>query len=165
MSQKIQNVLVLCTGNSCRSVMGEALINHLGAGRFRAYSAGSNPIGRINAGALATLTRHGLPTEGYTSKSWEALEGIDFDILIAVCDSAAGEACPIYLSQAIRANWGVVDPGHVEGTAEEVIAAFESTFATLRHRVRRLVDLPIETLTREELAEALQKIGQEMGSE
>lgn len=163
MSQKTYNVLVLCTGNSCRSVMGEALVNHLGAGRFKAYSAGSNPIGRINTGALATLARHDLPTEGYTSKSWEALEGIDFDILIAVCDSAAGETCPVYLSSAIRTNWGVADPGHVEGTPEEVIAAFEATFATLKHRITRLVELPIESMSREQLSEELDRIGQEMG--
>ncbi len=163
MTQKTYNVLVLCTGNSCRSVMGEALVNHLGAGRFKAYSAGSNPIGRINAGALATLARHDLPTEGYTSQSWEALEGIDFDILIAVCDSAAGEACPVYLSSAIRTNWGVADPGHVEGTPEEVIAAFEATFATLKHRITRLVELPIESMSREQLSEELDRIGREMG--
>ena len=163
MSQKSYNVLVLCTGNSCRSVMGEALVNHLGAGRFKAYSAGSNPIGRINAGALATLARHDLPTEGYTSKSWEALEGIDFDILIAVCDSAAGEACPVYLSSAIRTNWGVADPGHAEGTPEEVIAAFEATFATLKHRITRLLDLPIDSMSREQLSQELDRIGQEMG--
>lgn len=163
MSQKPYNVLVLCTGNSCRSVMGEALVNHLGAGRFKAYSAGSNPIGRINAGALATLARHDLPTECYTSKSWEALEGIDFDILIAVCDSAAGEACPVYLSSAIRTNWGVSDPGHVEGTPEEVIAAFEATFATLKHRITRLVELPLESMSREQLSQELDRIGQEMG--
>ena len=163
MSQKTYNVLVLCTGNSCRSVMGEALVNRLGAGRFKAYSAGSNPIGRINAGALATLARHNLPTDGYTSKSWEALEGVDFDILIAVCDSAAGETCPVYLSSAIRTNWGVADPGHVEGTPEEVIAAFEATFATLKHRITRLVELPIESMSREQLSEELDHIGQEMG--
>jgi arsenate reductase len=163
MSQKTYNVLVLCTGNSCRSVMGEALVNRLGGGRFKAYSAGSNPIGRINAGALATLARHNLPTDGYTSKSWEALEGVDFDILIAVCDSAAGETCPVYLSSAIRTNWGVADPGHVEGTPEEVIAAFEATFATLKHRITRLVELPIESMSREQLSEELDRIGQEMG--
>jgi arsenate reductase len=162
MSQKIYNVLVLCTGNSCRSVMGEALVNHLGAGRFKAYSAGSKPIGRINAGALATLARHGLPTEGYTSKSWEALEGIPFDLLIAVCDSAAGEACPVYLSSAIRTHWGVTDPGHIEGSPEVIEAAFEATFATLKHRITRLVELPIDTMSRVELSEELDRIGKEM---
>lgn len=162
MNQKIYNVLVLCTGNSCRSVMGEALVNHLGAGRFKAYSAGSRPIGRINAGALATLARHGLPTEGYASKSWEALEGIPFDILIAVCDSAAGEVCPVYLSSAIRTNWGVADPGHVEGAPDVIEAAFEATFAILKHRITRLVALPIDTMSQEELREALHRIGKAM---
>ena len=161
MSEKIYNVLVLCTGNSCRSVMGEALFNHLGQGRFKAWSAGSNPIGRINAGALATLARHGLPTEGYTSKSWEALVGIDFDILIAVCDSAAGETCPVYLSSAVRTNWGVADPGHVEGSPETIEAAFEATFAILQHRIHRLLALPIDTLSREALSAELDRIGQE----
>ena len=162
MSQNAYNVLVLCTGNSCRSVMGEALVNRLVAGRFKAHSAGSNPIGRINAGALATLARHGLPTEGYASKSWEALDGMDFDLLIAVCDSAAGETCPLYLGSAVRANWGVADPGHYTGTPEE-IPAFESTFATLKHRVQRLVELPIDTFTREQLSRELDRIGQELG--
>lgn len=161
MSQKIYNVLVLCTGNSCRSVMGEALVNHLGAGRFKAWSAGSRPLGRINQGALATLARHGLPTTGYTSKSWEDLNGIAFDILIAVCDSAAGESCPVYLSSAVRANWGVADPGHVDGSPEVIEAAFEATFATLRQRIARLVELPIATMDRAELSEALEQIGQE----
>lgn len=165
MSQKIYNVLVLCTGNSCRSVMGEALVTHLGGGRFRAYSAGSHPIGRINQGALATLERHGLPTEGYSSKSWESLEGIEFDILIAVCDSAAGETCPVYLSQALRANWGVQDPGHVTGTPEEIIAAFDEAFAILRHRIQRLVDLPLDELTRDDIAVELDQIALKDGKD
>lgn len=161
MTEKIYHVLVLCTGNSCRSVMGEALVNHLGSGRFKAWSAGSLPLGRINPGALATLARHGLPTTGYTSKSWTALEGIPFDILIAVCDSAAGEACPAYLSSAVRANWGVADPGHVEGSPETIETAFDATFATLKQRISRLVDLPIETMSRAELGEALERIGRD----
>lgn len=161
MSAKIYNVLVLCTGNSCRSVLGEALVNHLGAGRFKAWSAGSKPLGRINPGALATLARHGLPTTGYTSKSWAALEDVPFDILIAVCDSAAGEACPVYLSSAVRANWGVADPGHVEGSPDVVEAAFEATFATLKQRIARLVELPIDTMSRAELSAALEHIGRD----
>ncbi len=162
MTPKIYNVLVLCTGNSCRSVMGEALLNHLGQGRFKAYSAGSHPIGRINPGALATLARHGLPSEGFTSKSWAALEGIDFDILIAVCDAAAGEACPVYLGSAVRTNWGVVDPGHAEGTPEEVEAAFDATFATLQRRVQALVELPVESMSRDALSAELNRIGRDI---
>jgi arsenate reductase len=159
MSQRPLNVLVLCTGNSCRSVLGEALFNHLAAGRFKAFSAGSHPIGRINANALATLARHGLPTEGYTSKSWDALEEAQIDIMISVCDSAAGEACPVYLGQAVRGHWGLPDPAHVEGSAEEIEAAFEATYAALEKRIHQLLALPVESLSRQELAAALNAIG------
>lgn len=154
------NVFVICTGNSCRSVMGEALVNHLGKGRVKAYSAGSHPIGRINIGALATLKRHGLPTEGYQSQSWEGFEDIPMDIVITVCDNAAGETCPVYLTQAVRAHWGVSDPGHVEGTDEEKITAFEQTFATLKLRVEKMLELPLETLHSDKLTAELNAIGQ-----
>lgn len=153
-------VFVICTGNSCRSVMGEAIFNHLGQGRIQAFSAGSHPIGRINEGALATLKRHGLPTEGYRSQSWEDFADQAMDIVITVCDNAHGETCPAYLTQAIRAHWGVSDPGHVEGTEEEKIAAFEQTFATLRLRVEKMLALPLETMSAEELTVKLNEIGQ-----
>ena len=154
------NVFVICTGNSCRSVMGEALVNHLGQGRVKAFSAGSHPIGRINTGALATLKRHDLPTEGYQSQSWEDFEDTSMDIVITVCDNAAGETCPVYLTQAVRAHWGVSDPGHVEGTDEEKIAAFEQTFATLKLRVEKMLALPLETLANDQLTVELKAIGQ-----
>ena len=161
MTDRPLNILVLCTGNSCRSVLGEALINHLSQGRFKAFSAGSHPIGRINTGALATLARHGLPTEGYVSQSWDEFEDADIDIMISVCDSAAGEACPAYLGKAVRGHWGLADPGHVKGTEEEIIAAFEATYATLEKRIHQLLALPVESMTRQELSEALNKIGAE----
>jgi arsenate reductase len=154
------NILIVCTGNSCRSVMGEALFNHHGQGRIRAFSAGSHPIGGINQGALATLKRHGLPTEGYQSQSWEDFEDQPMDIVITVCDSAHGETCPVYLTKAVRAHWGVSDPGHVEGTEEEKIAAFEHTFATLELRVKTMLDLPWEAMPRDELTRKLNEIGQ-----
>jgi arsenate reductase len=141
--------------------LGEALFNHLAAGRFKAYSAGSHPVGRINANALATLARHGLPTEGYTSKSWDALEEAQIDIMISVCDSAAGEACPVYLGQAVRGHWGLPDPAHVEGSAEEIEAAFEATYAALEKRIHQLLALPVETMSRQELGAALNQIGAE----
>lgn len=153
------NIFVICTGNSCRSVMGEALFNHLGQGRITAFSAGSHPIGRINTGALATLKRHGLPTEGYKSQSWEDFEDQTMDIVITVCDNAAGETCPVYLSQAVRAHWGVSDPGHVEGTEEEKIAAFEKTFELLQQRVQKMLALPLETMISEQLTSELNAIG------
>jgi arsenate reductase len=155
------NILVLCTGNSCRSVLGEALINHLGGDRCRAFSAGSHPVGRINENALATLARHGLPTEGYRSQSWDEFEDARIDILISVCDSAAGETCPVYLGQAVRGHWGLPDPAHVTGSPEVIEAAFEATYAALERRIHKLLALPIETLSRAELAEALNRIGAE----
>ena len=162
MTDRPLNILVLCTGNSCRSVLGEALFNHLSQGRFKAFSAGSHPLGRINPGALATLARHGLPTEGYVSQSWDEFEDANIDIMISVCDSAAGEACPAYLGKAVRGHWGLSDPGHVKGTEEEVIAAFEATYATLEKRIHQLLALPVESMSRQELSEALNKIGTEI---
>jgi arsenate reductase len=161
MSQRPLNVLVLCTGNSCRSVLGEALFNHLSNGRFKAFSAGSHPVGKVNENALATLARHGLPTEGYFSKSWDALEDAQIDIMISVCDSAAGEACPVYLGKAVRGHWGLPDPAHVEGSAEVIEAAFEATYAALEKRIHQLLALPVETLSAPELAAALNQIGAE----
>lgn len=161
MTSRPLNILVLCTGNSCRSVLGEALINHLSAGRFRAYSAGSHPVGRINANALATLARHGLPTEGYTSKSWDDLGHTPIDIMISVCDSAAGETCPAYLGTAVRGHWGLPDPAHVTGSPDVVEAAFEETYAALEKRIGQLLALPVETMSRTDLAAALNRIGEQ----
>lgn len=162
MSQDVLNVLVLCTGNSCRSVMGEALVTALGEGRFKGHSAGSRPIGRINQGALATLARNQLPTDGYTSKSMEAFRDQPIDILLSVCDSAGKEPCPVFLGPAIRAHWGVEDPGHVEGSPEEIIAAFDKTFDILKRRVKAMVALPMSTMSKDDITAALQRIGTEI---
>lgn len=159
MNQKPLTVLVLCTGNSCRSVLGEALINHLGLGRLRALSAGSHPTGKINPHALATLARHGLPTAGYRSQSWDEFEGEPIDWVITVCDSAAGETCPAYLGKAVRGHWGLPDPAHVVGTAEEIEAAFEATYTALEKRINALLALPFEGFSAEELAAHLNRIG------
>jgi arsenate reductase len=153
-------VFVICTGNSCRSVMGEALFNHFGQDRIKAFSAGSHPLGKINQDALATLARHGLPTEGYASQSWDDFADQPMDIVITVCDSAAGEACPLYLTNAVRAHWGVPDPSHVNGTDTEKLDAFEQTFATLDLRVKKMLTLPLETLSPDELTRELNGIGQ-----
>jgi len=154
-------VLILCTGNSCRSVLGEALINHLGGGRFQAFSAGSHPTGKVNANALATLARHGISTEGFSSQSWDEFDDQDIDIAITVCDSAAGEVCPVYLNNVIRAHWGLPDPAHVSGSPEVIEAAFEATYAALEKRIQQLLALPVETMSKPELTEALNKIGAE----
>lgn len=153
------NVFVVCTGNSCRSVMGEALFNELGKTRIQAFSAGSHPIGRINGGALATLKRHNLPTEGYQSQSWEDFKDQPMDFVITVCDNAAGETCPAYLTEAVRAHWGVSDPGHVEGSEEEKIAAFEETFRILTLRVTKMLALKLEKISPKELSNQLNAIG------
>ncbi|MCK5828816.1 MAG: arsenate reductase ArsC [Methylococcales bacterium] len=154
------NIFVICTGNSCRSVMGEALFNHLGEDRLKAFSAGSHPIGRINEGALATLKRHGLPAEGYQSQSWDDFTDQPMDIVITVCDNAVGETCPVYLKDCIKAHWGLIDPGHVQGTDEEIIAAFEETFSIIEQRIKSMLALPLETMTPEELTTNLNAIAQ-----
>lgn len=153
------NILVLCTGNSCRSIIGEAMLNHFGRGRIQACSAGSHPLGRLNAGAVALLQRHGISTEGLTSKSWNALENQPIDIAVTVCDNAAGETCPVYMNPIPKAHWGTVDPGHVKGSEEEVIAAFEDTYRRFEQRIEQLLALPIETLSAQELAAKLNEIG------
>ena len=153
------NILVICTGNSCRSVIGEALFNHLGKGRVQAFSAGSQPLGRINAGAIALLQGHGLPTEGFSSKSWEIFENKTIDLAITVCDSAAGETCPAYFRAIPKAHWGTVDPGHVKGTEEEVLAAFEAAYRTFEQRINDMLALPFENMTPDELIPKLNAIG------
>ncbi len=154
-------VLILCTGNSCRSVLGEALINHLAGGRLQAFSAGSRPIGKINANALATLRRNGIATEGFTSQSWDEYADKGIDIAITVCDSAAGETCPVYLNSVVRGHWGLPDPAHVTGSDEEITSAFQATYNALEKRIKQLLALPFETLSAAELSSALNKIGAE----
>jgi arsenate reductase len=153
------NILILCTGNSCRSVLGEALINHLGKQRFHAFSAGSRPIGKINDNALACLRRNGLPTEGYRSQSWDDYEGIPIDIAITVCDSAAGETCPVYLNSVIRAHWGLPDPAHVIGSDEDIAQAFQQTYDALVMRINKMLALPIESMQPADISKALNEIG------
>lgn len=153
------NVLILCTGNSCRSVLGEALINHLGKGRLQAFSAGSRPVGKVNANALATLQRNGLPTEGYTSQSWDEFADAGIDIAITVCDQAAGEVCPVYLQSTTRAHWGLPDPAHISGTDAEIEAAFQATYDALERRIQAMLALPLESLPAHELSDLLNTIG------
>lgn len=153
-------VLVLCTGNSCRSILGEALFNTLGAGRVKAYSAGSFPTGKVNPRALATLKRHGLATEGFSSKSWDDFADQPIDIAITVCDNAAGETCPVYLNSCIRAHWGLPDPARVTGTEAEIEAAFEHTYTALAGHIGKVLELPLETLSAQEITDRLNAIGQ-----
>ena len=142
------NVLFLCTGNSCRSLMGEATFNHLAPEGWHTISAGSKPLGRLNSGALALLEREGISTEGYFSKSWNDLP-VTPDIVISVCGNAANETCPVYLGPVMRSHWGVEDPAHAEGSEEEIKAAFMTAYKILRHRIEQFLALPLTELKNE----------------
>lgn len=143
------NILVLCTGNSARSILGEALFNHLGEGRVRAYSAGSQPTGRVNPQALETLEKHGVPLPQARSKSWDefAVPGAPvLDYIFTVCASAAGEACPIWPGRPATAHWGIDDPAHVEPLKARR-AAFETAYVQLERRIHAFLALPLESMT------------------
>ena len=159
------NVLFLCTGNSCRSLISEAVFNHLAPVGWHALSAGSHPTGRLNARALALLAAKGIPTDGYYSKSWDGLP-VTPDVVVTVCDSAAGETCPAYLGPVLRTHWGVEDPSHVTGTEAEIDAAFEQAYAILRARIEAFLALPLDRLAGDRAAfqAALDHIGKLGGS-
>jgi arsenate reductase len=154
------NVLFLCTGNSCRSILGEATFNHLAPARWKAMSAGSKPTGQVHPRSLALLAREGISTEGYVSKSWDNLPATP-DIVITVCASAAGETCPAYLGPVLRTHWGVEDPAHATGTDEEIDAAFMTAYRILRARIEAFLALPLETLAqdKQKFKEELDRIG------
>jgi len=156
----VKTVLVLCTGNSARSILGEVLFNRLGNGRVRAFSAGSKPAGAVNPGALRLLRREGVEVAGLRSKSWSEFAGPDappIDIVITVCGSAAGEACPVFPGRAVRAHWGLADPAAVSG--DEADEAFARTWALLRERIEAFLALPFESMSDAELSQALSDIG------
>jgi len=161
------NVLFLCTGNSARSVIAESILREDGAGRFKAFSAGSHPKGAINAFALRVLEAYGYPTDGFRSKSWDefAVPGApDLDFVFTVCDSAAGEACPLWPGQPMTAHWGIEDPAAVEGTDVEKERAFNTTFRYLRNRISVFISLPIKSLDALTLTARLREIGRMNGA-
>lgn len=145
------NILFLCTGNSCRSILGEATFNHIAPAGWRAMSAGSKPAGYVHPRSLALLAREGISTEGYYSKSWENLPATP-DIVISVCGNAANETCPAYLGPVLRSHWGVEDPAHATGTDEEIDAAFMKAYRILRARIEAFLALPLETLKHDKAA-------------
>lgn len=159
---KTYNVLFLCTGNSARSIIAEALLNAEGKGRFRAYSAGSQPRGEVNPLTLAMLSKTGLPVEGLRSKSWSAFAGPDapeMDFVITVCDNAAGEVCPVWPGQPMNAHWGVPDPAACEGNDVERHLAFADCYRMLRNRIGLFVNLPLASLDRISLRRHMDDIG------
>lgn len=167
MSAKPLNVLFLCTHNSARSILAESILNHEGAGRFRAFSAGSMPSGQVNPMALEVLAELDYPVEGMYSKTWDAFETADapvMDIVITVCDSAAGEVCPIWPGQPVTAHWGIEDPSAVQGGTLEKKRAFLTAFRYLKNRIGALVALPPDRLTGLTLHQELGKIAQAEGA-
>lgn len=156
-------VLFVCTGNSARSVLSEATLNAWGGGRFEAFSAGSQPIGRINPFAVAQLQAEGIPVDGLRSKSWDEFSGDNaapLDLVVTVCDSAAAETCPVFFGDFQRTHWGLPDPAGIEGGNAEKAAAFARAHATIKLRLRALIDLPDALWSQPEaLAPALDRIG------
>ncbi len=164
MADRVTNVLFLCTGNSCRSVIAEALLNHLGQGRFQAYSAGSHPAGRVNPRALRALERRGFPADGFRSKSWEefAAEGAPvMDFIVTVCDNAAGEVCPVWPGDPLSTHWGVPDPAVFSESEEETEKVFDDVIAMLERRIRDLAGLSLPALSGPALARRLSEIGKD----
>jgi len=162
MSERVLNVLFLCTGNSARSILGEAILNHRSKGRFRAHSAGSHPKGEVNSFALDLLRELKMPTKGLRSKSWDefAVAGAPrMDFIFTVCDQAAGETCPAWPGQPVSAHWGLPDPAAVEGSVVERRLAFHQAFAGLEARIRIFIDLPFRTLDLATLQAKLDMIG------
>jgi len=162
MNKKVFNVLFLCTGNSARSIMGEALLNHLGKGQFHAYSAGSHPAGAIHPIAIELLQKSRLPVEHLRSKSWDAFSTPDapqFDFVFTVCDNAAGEVCPAWPGQPMTAHWGIDDPAAAKGSDEEKRKAFFTAFTQLNRRISLFISLPVEKLDRLSLKKQLDDIG------
>ncbi len=156
------NALFLCTGNSARSILAEALLNHWGRGKFIAYSAGSHPTGVVNPLALQLLERMGMPADGARSKAWDefAVPGAPhMDFVFTVCDNAAGEVCPVWPGQPITAHWGVEDPASVAGDDMAKTMAFRRAFNVLEHRIKVFASLPLATLDKSRLTARVREIG------
>jgi arsenate reductase len=162
MTDRPYNVLFLCTGNSARSVLAEAILNHRGGGRFKAYSAGSHPVGRVNPFAIDLLRQARIETAGLRSKSWDefAAPGAPpLDFVFTVCDNAAGEVCPMWPGQPMTAHWGLPDPAAVSGTDEDKARAFRDTYVMLDRRIGLFTSLPIASLDQLSLGERVRAIG------
>jgi arsenate reductase len=168
MNERIYNALFLCTGNSARSILAEAILNHEGKGRSKAYSAGSNPAGKVHPYSLDLLKIMGHPTEDLRSKNWNEFSGADapeLDFVFTVCDNAAGETCPVWPGQPMTAHWGVPDPAAVTGSESEKRAAFTEAYRMMFTRISLFLALPLESIDRMSLQNRLQDIGaQKAGS-
>jgi arsenate reductase (thioredoxin) len=163
MSQKTYNVLFLCTGNSARSIMAEALVTVMGKGRFRGFSAGSRPGGKVNPFAIEQVTAIGYPVDKLRSKSWDEFAGAEapqMDFIVTVCDNAAGEVCPVWPGHPVSAHWGFEDPAAVEGSDEDKRAAFSTIFKQIKRRMESFVNLPVDTMDKDAIRAEMRKIGE-----
>ena len=162
MSEKIYNVLFLCTGNTARSILAEGILARDGQGKFRAYSAGSQPKGMVNPFAIKVLQNFGYSTEGLSSKSWDVFASSDapkMDFVFTVCDNAAGETCPLWPGQPMTAHWGIADPASVEGTDLDKERAFIEAFRFMRNRIQAFISLPMSAIDKMALKQELSTIG------
>jgi arsenate reductase len=158
------NILFLCTGNSVRSIMAEAILNHKGNGMFHAYSAGSHPTGKVRPEALTQLASAGISMEGLRSKSWDEFarpDAPELHFVFTVCDNAANEACPYWPGQPMTAHWGIPDPTAVKGSPEEIEQAFHGAFVALERRITLFLSLPLDTLERMTIQEEITRIGKQ----
>ncbi|MBD9624953.1 arsenate reductase ArsC [Ensifer sp. ENS06] len=162
MTDKTYNVLVLCTGNSARSILAESILNKEGGGRFRAFSAGSQPKGEVNPHALKELDVLGYPATGFSSKSWDVFAqpgAPEMDFIFTVCDSAHGEACPVWIGHPMTAHWGVEDPAAVVGSETEIQRAFAQAARFLKNRIMAFINLPLASVDRLALEQHVRQIG------
>lgn len=162
MTNRVRNVLFLCTGNSARSILAESILNERGRGQFRAFSAGSHPTGRVNPYATEILERNRIPTSGLRSKSWDEFSGPgapQFDFIFTVCDSAAGEACPVWIGKPVTAHWGIEDPAAVLGADDDKRAAFTQAFTRLARRIDLFLMIPLDRLDAMAIKHELDNIG------
>lgn len=167
MSEKIYNVLFLCTGNTARSILAEGILARDGHGKFRAYSAGSQPKGMVNPFAIKVLQNFGYSTEGLSSKGWDVFASSDapkMDFVFTVCDNAAGETCPLWPGQPMTAHWGIADPASVEGTDLDKERAFIEAFRFMRNRIQAFISLPMSAIDKMALKQELSTIGLMEGS-
>jgi protein-tyrosine-phosphatase len=161
-AERLYNVLFLCTGNSARSIMGEVILNKIGAGKFHAFSAGSQPRGAVHPRALELLKRLGYATEGLRSKDWReysASSAPSLDFVFTVCDSAANEVCPVWPGQPMTAHWGIPDPAAADGSEDQITQAFRDAFKILHRRIELFANLPVRSLDRMSLQHRLDDIG------
>lgn len=167
MAKKLYSVLFLCTGNSARSILGEAILNRIGEGRFEAFSAGSLPKGEVNPGARRLLERLNYDVSGFRSKSWEEFAqtgAANLDFIFTVCDAAAGESCPIWPGHPMTIHWGIADPARATGSRAEIDLAFNEAYRLLHQRIAAFVSLPIASLESESLGARLREVGRMEGA-